>query len=241
MTHSPRLVRLAALVGIRGAGRVMRDFATYLPTQIVPAMAGFLVLPLLARYLPPSDLGVLALAQTLVSMGWIVVASWLGGAINRELPAHRARGTLDTVAATLRRAVLVVLILLAVFAALVAAFDATTGVIRGATALVVLATLGLVLQNIAGSLLASSLRPGAYVAVDASARTGGIVLGILLVRANHGVEGYLAGLATASIVVGLVGLLLSWPRATPATTGTRPSPDAGCRFRRSSMSSRQTR
>mgnify|MGYP003336594428 CR=1 FL=1 len=51
--------------GSHDAGRALRDFATYLPTQAIPAIAGFLVLPLLARKLTPTELGVLAIAQTL--------------------------------------------------------------------------------------------------------------------------------------------------------------------------------
>src|SRR5438105_4123651 len=62
-----RLPRLASHLGLVETGRVLAHFATYLPSQAIPALAGFLVLPILARRLFPTELGVLAITQTLVS------------------------------------------------------------------------------------------------------------------------------------------------------------------------------
>src|SRR3954470_5464693 len=60
----PRGLWLAQALGVRDAGRVLRHFVAYLPTQLIPAVAGFLVLPVLARELAPTQLGVLTLAPT---------------------------------------------------------------------------------------------------------------------------------------------------------------------------------
>jgi O-antigen/teichoic acid export membrane protein len=48
-----------------------------MPTQVIPAIAGVLVLPILARELAPSELGILAIAQTLITLGRTAAGSWL--------------------------------------------------------------------------------------------------------------------------------------------------------------------
>src|SRR5438067_1902687 len=85
---SRRGVRFATVLGVSEAGRVLQDFATYLPTQALPAIAAAIALPVLARRLFPTDIGVLAIAQNLITLGWTFAGSWLAIAIIRELPAH---------------------------------------------------------------------------------------------------------------------------------------------------------
>lgn len=209
---------LASVFGLRDAGRVLRDFATYLPSQAVPAVAGFLVLPVLARKLFPTELGVLAIAQTLVTLGWTIIGSWLVAALIRELPVHRARGDVRAFAHTLVQGLGLVALGLAVFAALLAGASTFSSTLATTYPYVVAATGGLVLQNIAVSLFAASLRPKAYAAIELTARVGGIGLGVALVFAGHRVTGYLAGLAAASLAIGAVGLVLAWPRNEPGTS-----------------------
>jgi O-antigen/teichoic acid export membrane protein len=205
-------VRLAGALGVHDAGRALRDFATYLPTQAIPALAGFLVLPVLARKLAPTELGVLAICQTLVTLGWTIIASWLAVAIIRELPAHRVRGDLTGFARALRRSLLGVAAAFAVFTGVVFGVGQLTSAVGDNALLVVAATAGLVLQNIAVSVFAASLRPRAYAVVDVSARLGGAGLGVGLVFAGYKVEGYLAGLAVASLAIGAIGVVAGWPR-----------------------------
>ena len=207
-----RGVRLAGALGVHDAGRALRDFATYLPTQAIPALAGFLVLPVLARKLAPTELGVLAICQTLVTLGWTIIASWLAAAILRELPAHRLKGDLAGFAGALRRALLGAGIAFGVFTAAVFMIGQATSAVGDNAPLVVAATAGLVLQNIAVSIFAASLRPWAYALVDMSARLGGSGLGVALVFEGHKVHGYLAGLAVASLVIGGLGVVAGWPR-----------------------------
>src|SRR4051794_36702386 len=95
--------RAATAAGLAPLRRLLRDFATYLPTQAIPAIAGFIVLPVLARKLSPTDLGVLAIAQTLISLGWTMLGAWLAGAIVREYPAARETDDLASFRATLIR------------------------------------------------------------------------------------------------------------------------------------------
>lgn len=207
-----RGVRLARLLGVTDAGRALRDFATYLPTQLLPALAGFLVLPVLARKLAPTELGVLAICQTLITLGWTVVASWIAVSILRELPAHRVKGDLAGFAGALRKALLGAAATFAVFTAIVFLVGIGSSAVGDNAPLIVAATAGLVIQNVAVSIFAASLRPRAYALVDVTARIGGSVLGVALVLGGHKVAGYLAGVAAASLAIGAIGLAASWPR-----------------------------
>lgn len=208
-----RGVRLASAFGVREAGRVLRDFVTYLPTQVIPAIAGFLVLPVLARQLAPTELGVLAIAQTLITVAWIVSGQWLANAIMRELPASRSGAELRAFSDTLRRGIGVTGLLLAVVSAGLALVGLFADAVGDNLVLILAAAAGLVLHNLAISLFSSSLRPRAYVVVDVLGRTGGIALGVALVFEGYKVHGYLLGVAIASCAVGAFGLWAGWPRS----------------------------
>jgi O-antigen/teichoic acid export membrane protein len=208
----PTSLRFASALGLRDAGRVLRDFVVYLPTQVIPAVAGFLALPILARHLAPTELGVLTIAQTSGSLGWILTSQWLTSAVMRELPAARKASRLREFRRVLERSAGLALALLMVFAGIVAIFGAVSGALRGNVALIVAVTLGLSIQNMAGTLFSAELRTRPYALFDLFARTGGIVLGIYLVLEGHKIQGYLLGLALASLVVGAVGLVVAWPR-----------------------------
>ena len=55
-------IRVASAIGIRDAGRVLRDFTySYLPNQALAAVAGAIALPILAHELTPTYLGVLTI------------------------------------------------------------------------------------------------------------------------------------------------------------------------------------
>ena len=213
--------RLAHALGVQDAGRVLRDFATYLPTQAIPAIAGFLVLPILARKLAPTELGVLAISQTLVTFGWTASGSWLILSIVREYPVSRQRDEVARFALTLRRATAWFGLFFLAFVLLLAASTSVSSAVSENLFLIAAATLGLSVQNIAVSLFAASLRPRAYAIVEVLARTGGIALGVALVFNGHNVQGYLLGLALASLCVGLVGLAAAWPR--PSSTNVERS------------------
>jgi O-antigen/teichoic acid export membrane protein len=204
--------RLAAALGVHDAGRVLRDFATYLPSQAIPAIAGFLVLPLVARRLAPTELGVLAIAQTLITLGWTASGSWLALSIIREYQASADRDEQGSFATTLRMALLVSVGMFGGFLVVLGIAGIFSSAVSDNLFLIAPAALGLVIQNVAVSLFAASLRPRAYAMVEIAARTGGIALGVVLVFAGHKVHGYLLGLATASLVVGVVGLAAAWPR-----------------------------
>jgi O-antigen/teichoic acid export membrane protein len=129
----------------------------------------------------------------------------------------RARGETSGFDRTLGRGLAVVALALGAFAAVLAAGGIVSSAVASNFPLVVAATAGLVVQNVAVSLFAASLRPRAYATVEVSARVGGIGLGVALVFAGYGVHGYLAGLATASLLIGLVGLRFAWPRDASAS------------------------
>lgn len=215
--------RLATALGVADAGRILRYFVTYLPTQAIPAIAGFLVLPVLARMLFPTELGVLALTQTVVTLGWTVVGSWLAAAIIRELPAHRERGDMAGFRQVLVRGLLAVGGASVGFLLFLLAIGAGSSAVGDNVPYIFAAMFGLVIQNMAVSLFAAALRPRAYALVEATARVGGIGLGVVLVWKGHGTHGYLLGLALASTTIGVTGLLFSWPRERVRPGGAPPA------------------
>jgi O-antigen/teichoic acid export membrane protein len=203
--------RLAGLLGVRDAGRVLRDFATYLPTQAIPAIAGLVALPILARKLFPTDLGILAIAQTLISLGWTLAAAWLASAIIREFPGHFARARMGAFVGTLVRGLTLTAVGLLAFYAVLGVVALLSHGVRQTVVWIAAATLGLVVQNLAVSLFAARLRPRAYAAVEVTARLSGIGLGILFVFLGYGVHGYLLALAASSLTIGAIGLWRAWP------------------------------
>jgi O-antigen/teichoic acid export membrane protein len=209
----PRSVRLASHLGVRDAGRVLRDFTAWLPTQLIPAVAGFLALPLLARRLAPTELGVLTIAQTLVSLGWVVSAQWLTSAVIRELPAHRVDGTLRAFRGGFERGLALTGLAFGAFAVVLLGASVLSSAVADTFWLVLAGSLGLVLQNLATTLYAAELRPRLASVTELIGRTGGIVLGIAFVWQRSGVSSYLLGLALASLAAGIVGLAAAWPRS----------------------------
>jgi O-antigen/teichoic acid export membrane protein len=214
-----RLLRLASAAGVAGLGRMLRDFATYLPTQAIPAIAGFLVLPVLARKLSPTDVGVLAIAQTLISLGWTALGAWLAAAIVREYPGAREAGKLGAFRDTLVRALVLVVAAISLFAITLAIASLVSSAVGRTLTLVLAVVVAMTLQNTAVSLFAASLRPRAYALTEVTGRVAGMTAGVALVFTGHGVGGYLASLACASAIVGLVALPIAWPRAHDEQAG----------------------
>lgn len=204
--------RLAAFLGVHESGRALRNFATYLPAQVVPALAGFLALPILARRLAPTEIGVLALAQTLVTLGWAISGNWLAAAVIRELPAARARNEVGGFTGALRLGFLVSGAAFAVLVLLLGVAGRLSDAIASTWPWVAAAGAGLLLQNVGISLLAADARVRAYALVEGTARVGAIGLGIAAVFQGYGISGYLAGLAVGSLVLGGIGLAFAWPR-----------------------------
>lgn len=215
-TAATRGVRLAQALGLKDVGRALRDFTAYLPAQIVPAVAGFLALPILARQLAPTELGVLTIAQTLVSLGWILSSQWLTSALMREYAPYRDAGRMREFSETLAGGVAVTFGILGLFGAVLALAGELSSGIGSNLVFTFGATVGLVLQNFATTLFAAALRPRWSAFVDLVARTGGIALGTYLVWNGHKVGGYLFGLTVASVGVGLLALVRAWPQLRAA-------------------------
>ncbi len=212
-------VRIADAFGVRDAGQALRYFATYLPAQAIPALLGFLVLPLLGRELAPTELGVLTISQTLITIGWIVVGGWLAAAVIRELPKHAMDSTMPRFSRDLVRAFGISGLMFLGFALFVALVGLVTAAVADNYWLILAATAGLVLQNVAVSLLAAGLRPRSYAVVNLLARVGGISLGAYLVFEGYKVQGYLFGLASVTLAVGSLGLVWAWPRGPGGAGG----------------------
>lgn len=210
-------VRLAQTLGLKDVGRALRDFTAYLPAQFVPALAGFLALPILARQLAPTELGVLTIAQTLISLGWIFASQWVTSAAMREYVPSREEGKLDEYSATLAGGVIVSLGLLMVFGVLLAVAGLVSSAVGSNWLPTFGATAGLVVTNVATTLFAAALRPRWSALIDLVSRTGGVALGTYLVWDGHKVGGYLLGLTLASLPTGVVATLAAWPRLRAVT------------------------
>jgi O-antigen/teichoic acid export membrane protein len=206
-----RGVRLAKTLGVHDAGRALGDFVTYLPTKVLPAVAGFLALPLVARKLPSADFGVLAIAQTLVSLGWICAGQWLTSTITRELPTALARDETEAFDQRLRGSLRVTIVLFAGYVAFLGIGALVTAALAHTFLLIAAASLGLIVQNIAVTLFQGSLRPRAYLLVEVGSRVLGLSLAVGLVFAGYGINGFLAGIGSASLVIGAIGLRAAWP------------------------------
>lgn len=206
-------VRLATRFGVHDAGRLLRDFSVYFPARVISAFAAAVALPIIARRVPPTELGTLALAQTLINLGWIVSMQWLTATVMRELPRHRELGDVPSFRRALLRVMALVIASFALFAAFVWIAGLASSAIRQNEGIVILAAAALSMQNLTTTLFLANLRPVAYAVFETVGRVGGIALGIRLVFLGHGVHGYLVGLAVVPAVVGILGLPLAWPRA----------------------------
>jgi O-antigen/teichoic acid export membrane protein len=219
-------VRVSRAVGLHEAGRALRDFLTYLPAQLLPAVAGAVALLLLPRRLLPTPYGILQLALSVITAAWVICGQWVTGAITRELPAARARGDLAGFSATLSRALRGVVLLFALFAIGLAGASVLSSAIRGNLLLILFAAAGMLLQNVAVTLYSASLRPGSYAVTLLASRIGGIALGLVLVYHGKGVSGYLFGIGIISIVVGTIALVDALPRVHATERGHPAATDS---------------
>jgi O-antigen/teichoic acid export membrane protein len=207
--------RLAGGLGVRQSGRALKDFLTYLPSQVLPALAGLVALPILARRVTPSELGVLAIAQTLITLGWVVSTQWMTASVMRDLPASvgpAARSELGVFVSTLRAALAVSGALFLGYCSFVALLATFSGSVADTFWYVAAGTLGFSVHALATTLFAAQLRPFAFAVVEVTARAGGIALGIALVFAGRGIHGYLLATALALLVIGVLGTASAWPR-----------------------------
>jgi O-antigen/teichoic acid export membrane protein len=220
-------VRVAELVGIADVGRALRDFRNYLPAHAIQAVVGAIALPILARWLTPSELGVLVLAQALIIFGMVFSSTWLLAALVREVPVHRDAGTVHVLEQTLVRALAVVLAIAFVFTALIAVASIWSEAIRSNLPYIGIGIFATSLHNVAIRLLNSSLRSGMSALFDGLARIASVGIGIGLVLAGYGVHGYLLGLAVAYGSLGIASLWLAWP----SSEGSRASAPASSELR----------
>jgi len=84
-------------------GRTLADLATYLPSQVVPGLVGFVALPVLTRLFEPEEYGVYSLVRTTVTVLSFFLG-WLAAPIQRFYPEavkeQRARSFRTTVLAS---------------------------------------------------------------------------------------------------------------------------------------------
>ena len=105
----------------------VKDLLKYLPAQIVPAIAGMIVIPVITRLFPPADYGNYVLVIATVSVLTTVVG-WLSMSIIRFYPACERDGRLPELYGTVIKWLLIsVITLAAIFSGVIFAARAKLG------------------------------------------------------------------------------------------------------------------
>ncbi len=202
---------------------ILGRLLVYAPTTLIRILVRFAALYLFTRLLSPSEYGVYTLILSGVALAQTLLFLWIEAAAFRFVMRADARGWLPDLSATLARlSVLViaasVLALAGVAVALLVAGH--VAVVRAIMAGLALATLGF-LTNLRREVLRAGSRTGRYALLDASAKIGGLALGVaIVIFADWGGLGPIAGACLALTLI-LLADTMSWKR--------RPAPG---RYRR---------
>ncbi len=82
-------------------GNVVQQGSVYLIGVVGIGIASFVILPIYARIFAPAEYGLLSLANLVVSIGSIAIASWLTGCTTRFLPYYQRLHKVDTFYSTI--------------------------------------------------------------------------------------------------------------------------------------------
>jgi len=78
-----------------------KDFSFYLPTRIIPAILGFITIPIFTHKLGPDNYGVLALITTFTSLVVSISTNWLTSPIIRFFPNYLKKNKISLFSSTL--------------------------------------------------------------------------------------------------------------------------------------------
>ncbi|GAH45819.1 unnamed protein product, partial [marine sediment metagenome] len=73
---------------------LIRDMGKYLPAQVIPAIVGFISIPIITRLFPPEQYGNYILVMATVSI-FSTIVGWLSMSIIRFYPAYERDGKLN--------------------------------------------------------------------------------------------------------------------------------------------------
>lgn len=94
-----------------GIHQLKRDFVRYLPSQVIPALLGFVAIPIVTRLFSPADYGDYRLV--LATLGaFSAMSVWMASSIYRFFPELEVEGRLDELLVTLVRLLFITLVIL---------------------------------------------------------------------------------------------------------------------------------
>ena len=181
----------------------VKDLLKYLPAQIVPAIAGMIVIPVITRLFPPADYGNYVLVIATVSVLTTIVG-WLSMSIIRFYPACERDGRLPELYGTVIKWLLIsVITLAAIFSGIIFAAKAKLGdqlyylMLIGTLVFVLSATFQTLQQ-----VLRARRQVGWYSSFSIWQSVAGLGIGIALVMAfRFDIEGLLWGSVLSTVVV----------------------------------------
>lgn len=190
---------------------MVQDLLRYFPARLVPAVVGFVSIPVLTNLFPPDDYGDYRLVLAAVSLLGPFVG-WLSYAILRFYPEYEKKDELGGFYATVLK--LSVVSELAFAALWGLALILTRGVVRPSLHRLLVVGLGLMIVNSTFSTVASlvrSRREATWFSVSASTRSIlNIALGLLFILVfGMGISGFLLGMALGGALI----VPLLWWRA----------------------------
>lgn len=210
--------------GRRVLGDLRSDLVRYLPSQAVPAILGFVSIPIITSLFPPADYGDYRLALATVG-SFSAVSVWMATAIYRFFPESELDGRLADFKTTIFRGLIATnTVLSLVWLGGLVILGA-----RLSPQLRLLMVVGLVVMNVntmwslAAALVRVQRRVGWYSAGVVFNRSVALAVGVgLVLWWGFGVEGLLYGSVVASVTA--LPVLLK--------VGLRRLPSAGGRFSR---------
>lgn len=183
---------------------LLKDIGKYLPSQIVPGLAGLVLLPIITRLFPPEDYGNYVLVRYMLTIMGTLTVGWLAAAIIRLHSVYSVNNTLHEFVGAM-------ILLAAVVIAAVTALGVSVLLVMGAggsSEVLVLIRVGLAVFvsesvfRILTAYLRAERRVGWYSATMAWVNIARLGLGILLVTTfGFGVEGLLWGTLLAIAVI----------------------------------------
>ena len=197
----------------------LRQLFGYLPSKVIPALAGFVITPIVTRLFLPAEYGYWALAGGVSDFLYALACSGIGAATVRFFATYKARARLDVFFSTLGVTIgtAVIPASLISFAVLLSLRSHLTSVLYTLILISILTFAARAVFTILMNVAVAQERSGLYTAFELLTRYGGIGLGLALVIAfGLRVDGLMWG-ALLAFAVAIPFLL------TLAAKGTRIS------------------
>ncbi|MDD3774251.1 MAG: oligosaccharide flippase family protein, partial [Patescibacteria group bacterium] len=84
-----------------------KDFTFYLPTKIIPAVLGFITIPIFTYTLGTENYGILSLVTIFISLSVSIATNWLTSPIIRFLPKYKKKNKISLFSSTLSQLIIV--------------------------------------------------------------------------------------------------------------------------------------